>query len=228
MRKIQAEARRLIQLTITNVTTGLHFSWDGNQYSAKLSVSQLSKVLNRIGAKDNETQPKGTRGKTFLQMAREIFSNSDNTCWAWSSDLHGLVEIILLCQKIPEPVVESEITISPFASGEVAKQKPDRRLAKAYDLASEMFGIPPDRFEEKHLSYVLEILKESNQLQKAVSARDFLASGKSAKDYLEDVAAGVTTSSAGFNTLPQEVADLRAKAVEDPAEIAKKHTEKES
>ena len=234
MRTPQSEARELVLLTIKWVHTGFHFSWGNHQYSAKLTVGQLATVLQRISAKDVASVPKSVRKKTYIAMAQEAKAGTDEQVWVWTSELNNLIAYIQVCAKIEDVLKETEITVSPFEMGnlvKLTKRKPDQireHLAQAVELTKDSFGVRLQDFSEKEFSHCLSVLDsliEAEEETRRDEARKpsleaFLASGKSARDYIEDL---TTTNMAGSETIPFQPTAMDKKA-DDPGQLAKELT----
>lgn len=48
---------------------------------------QIASIFRKAQVKDEETEPRSVRGKTYLEMAASVIDGSDQTNYIWSNDI---------------------------------------------------------------------------------------------------------------------------------------------
>jgi hypothetical protein len=51
------------------------------------SPEQIASVFRKAQVKDEKTEPKSVRGKTYLQMVAAVIDGTDRTNYLWSTDV---------------------------------------------------------------------------------------------------------------------------------------------
>ena len=88
-----SDSRRLIQIEVLyDGHRGWNLTWGNGRFKVVYgSVEEFSKILMKIQAKDNFSDPHSFRSMTYIQIAQEIANGSDRTIWVWEKNLKAIL-----------------------------------------------------------------------------------------------------------------------------------------
>jgi len=107
------------------------------------SPEQVAAVFRKAQVKDEHTEPRSLRGKTYLEMVAAVIDGSDQTNYLWSTEVDNFFNA---CEelrqsrigKVSMPVNESRYTVADFEK--LALKDPElKATVKRY--AKSMYGL---------------------------------------------------------------------------------------
>jgi len=100
MRKMN-EAK-LVKIEVFNDGDTWTMIWKGGQYVHRGTVESFSKLLMKLKASDDKTDPKSNRSMTYMNIAKEIQFGNDRIIWVFEHMLKTLWESIEMKDDVIE------------------------------------------------------------------------------------------------------------------------------
>lgn len=96
--------RKLYRVNVMRMGDTYSFNYSSKVKVYRGSEKGLKTLLRKLGATDNESEPKSFRGKTFDQITQEIVNQSDPFVYIWSNKLDKMQMIVTesLQEKTPK------------------------------------------------------------------------------------------------------------------------------
>jgi len=82
----------LVKVEVFNDGNSWSMQWDGQNYVHRGDLNSFAKLLQKIKAADDHTEPKSNRSTTYNSIAKEIASGSDRFIWVFKHMLRKLWE----------------------------------------------------------------------------------------------------------------------------------------
>lgn len=70
------------------------------------SPEQIAVVFRKAQVKDEETEPRSVRGKTYLEMVASVMDGTDQTNYLWSTDIHTF---FTACEELAQSRIGKQV-----------------------------------------------------------------------------------------------------------------------
>lgn len=114
LKDLQNEARKLVKVTILwDGNTGWTLTYRGGHKVFRGSAEGFAKFLQKLKAKDTESEPKSARNMKYMDMVKSAQKNNNSCVWIWSNDLSKLQGSIFSEERSMKTVVVEEAVRLP-------------------------------------------------------------------------------------------------------------------